>query len=152
MTLFYVHNAPMRFRPEFTTLRAYAVITEGDKILLCRLGKDSADPGLWTLPGGGGEFGETPEETCHRELMEETGLTAALQPFPFVNSRLFENVDSRVHSVRFFFRATITGGKLRNETNGSTDLAAWVPIAEASNLHRADIVSVTLTEILPNRP
>jgi len=152
MTLVYVHNAPMRFRPEFTTLRAYAVITQDDKILLCRLGTNSADPGLWTLPGGGGEFGETPEETCHRELMEETGLTAKLEPFPFVNSRLFENADSRVHSVRFFYRAQVTGGILRHEKDGSTDLAAWVPLAEAQTLRQADIVTVTLREILTSRP
>ena len=152
MPLFYVHNAPMRFRPEFTTLRSYAILTQDDKILLCRLGQNSADPGLWTLPGGGGEFGETPEETCHRELMEETGLTATLEPFPFVNSRLFENADSRVHSVRFFYRGAVTGGALRHEVDGSTDLAAWVPVIEAATLRQADIVSVTLQEILPNRP
>jgi ADP-ribose pyrophosphatase YjhB (NUDIX family) len=138
----------MHFRPQFTTLRAYAVIQQDDEVLLCRLGEQSPDPGLWTLPGGGGEFGESPEETCHRELMEETGLTAKLAPFPFVNSRLFENEDSRVQSVRFFYRATVTGGTLRNESDGSTDLAVWVKIAEISNLRRADIVNIAVNEIL----
>ena len=141
----------MRFRPEFTTLRSYAVITQDGKILLCRLGAKSADPGLWTLPGGGGEFGESPEETCHRELLEETGLTAELEPFPFVNSRLFENNDSRVHSVRFFYRARVTGGSLRHEIDGSTDYVAWVPLADATALRQADIVTVTLQQILPHR-
>jgi ADP-ribose pyrophosphatase YjhB (NUDIX family) len=138
----------MHFRPQFTTLRAYAVIVQGDEVLLCRLGNHSADSGLWTLPGGGGEFGESPEETCHRELMEETGLTAILEPFPFVHSRLFENDDSRVQSVRFFYRASVTGGTLRNESDGSTDLAAWVKIAEIPNLRRADIVNIAFKEIL----
>jgi ADP-ribose pyrophosphatase YjhB (NUDIX family) len=138
----------MHFRPQYTTLRAYAVIQQDDEVLLCRLGEQSADPGLWTLPGGGGEFGESPEETCHRELMEETGLTASLEPFPFVHSRLFENPDSRVQSVRFFYRARITGGTLRNESDGSTDLAAWVKIADIPSLRRADIVNIAFSEIL----
>jgi len=134
----------MDLRPEFTTLRAYGVIRQGDQVLLCRLGPDSDDPGLWTLPGGGGDYGESPEETCHREMMEETGLLVSLAPFPLVDSRLFENAKSRVQSVRFLYRASIVGGELRNETDGSTDLATWVPISEVATIRKADIVELAM--------
>ena len=36
-----------------------------------------SDQYSWELPEGGGPEGQTPEETAHRELAEETGLRAA---------------------------------------------------------------------------
>lgn len=60
---------------QFTRSGAYGVIVQDSKILLTR---HTAGPftGLWGLPGGGIEFGESPEEALRRELLEEVALTA----------------------------------------------------------------------------
>lgn len=56
---------------------ATAIVTYKGKILLL-LRDDNIgikDPGMWQLPGGGIEEGETPEEAVRRELKEEICVT-----------------------------------------------------------------------------
>ncbi|MEO1088763.1 MAG: NUDIX domain-containing protein, partial [Acidobacteriota bacterium] len=51
-----------------TRLAAYAVIVEDNRLLLCRISPQiPAHAGKWTLPGGGLDFGETPEAAVVRE-------------------------------------------------------------------------------------
>ena len=56
---------------------ACAAINKEGKILLT---KRNLEPGKnrWALPGGFVEWDETPEDTCLRELKEETGIDAEI--------------------------------------------------------------------------
>lgn len=56
-----------------------ALVRKTDLLLIQRARAPAA--GLWTLPGGRMEPGETPEECARREVKEELGLLAfALRP------------------------------------------------------------------------
>ena len=53
-----------------------AIVQKGDKYLLTKRA-EASDPkhlGKWQQPGGGLEFGETPEEALLREVREELGI------------------------------------------------------------------------------
>lgn len=59
---------------------AYGIVIQGSKILLTQK-KSGPYKGLWGLPGGAIEFGETPEETLKRELMEESSIEVSKLEF-----------------------------------------------------------------------
>jgi 8-oxo-dGTP diphosphatase len=57
-----------------------AVVLDEGRVLLIRR-KNEPFRDYWALPGGYMDFNETAQEAAHRELEEETGLTAAASIF-----------------------------------------------------------------------
>jgi ADP-ribose pyrophosphatase YjhB (NUDIX family) len=97
------------------------------RVLLTRNSGASEFPGLWGLPGGGVEQGEHPDDAVVRELREETGLhvrVAALREVTADVSRLPSTGDLE-HIDRIVYDVEPSGGGLRNETAGTTDLVGW---------------------------
>ncbi len=138
----------MEYTDYDTRLAAYGVVTEGDRVLLARLRIPEA--GTWTLPGGGVEFDETVEQAVVREVLEETGYEATCGPLLGIRHHIVPK-ERRMHdtgrpmkAVQVVFRVTVTGGELRNEADGSTDEAAWVPIAELPHRRHGLLVPIAL--------
>ena len=89
-----------------------------EKILLTK----RADNGLWCLPGGKMESGESVEECCLREVFEETGLHVNVKRLIGVYSNRDQLVvypdGNKVQIVVLSFEAEIVSGKpgLSDET------------------------------------
>lgn len=136
-------DAPRRV----TRVAAYALCTDGEAILLSRIapGATASSDGMWTLPGGGIDFGEDPRDAAVRELAEETGLAGQVEELAGVDSWAGHFVDPRdgvptdFHAVRILFRVRIVGGALRDEVGGSSDAAAWVTRDELDRLPLVDL-------------
>lgn len=119
----------MTERPKIIRPAAYTLITHGESLLMCRLCPPERWTGWWTLPGGGLDFGESPEAGAVRETYEETGLRIELGDLIEVQSELFEFPDKDMHALRFIYRVREWSGELRHEIDGSTDVCAFIPFS-----------------------
>ncbi|MDQ1045622.1 NUDIX hydrolase [Streptomyces sp. V4I2] len=128
---------------------AYALCVRDGQLLLSRSPAPDGGPPEWVLPGGGMEHGEDPHDTVLREVTEETGYRIEVTGLLGVHSsrrtlrrRFGRTVDH--HGVRLLYEARVTGGELRYEIGGSTDMAAWHDLDAVPELNRVGLVDIGL--------
>ncbi|HYX86518.1 MAG TPA: NUDIX domain-containing protein [Gaiellales bacterium] len=89
------------------SLRARAVIADGDgRVLLDRTHHQGKAPFYW-LPGGGVEPGETAAEALRRELVEEASVVIDVDRLLYVSENLFVESGEYRHEVILYFLARI---------------------------------------------
>jgi ADP-ribose pyrophosphatase YjhB (NUDIX family) len=104
----------------------------GLKVLLTR----RMDNGLWCLPGGHMEAGESVEECCAREVREETGLQVRVKRLTGVYSNphqlvVYSNGD-QVHFVVLNFEAEVVRGEL--SLSDETSAAGYFSLEEIESM------------------
>ncbi|MDH3498797.1 MAG: NUDIX domain-containing protein [Acidimicrobiia bacterium] len=127
---------------------AYAVAVWDERILLTQLSDIDPAAGRWTLPGGGLEFGEQPEDGLRREVYEETSLTGAITSFLGVDSRRFARrpMDARheLHAIALVYGMNLRGEPKVSEVDGSTSAVGWIPLEEVAALPTVELVEFGL--------
>ena len=71
--------------------------------------KNAHGEGTWSFPGGHLEFGETPEETAHRETDEEAGVSIRNVRFATVTNDVF--IAENKHYVTIYMLADYLSGE-----------------------------------------
>ena len=129
----------------------YGLAVDSGRVLLAQIAPEYSAPMAWTLPGGGMEYGEAPQQTLLREFHEETGLVAEVGDPAFVRSGVFPRVDAALHSLQVVFAVTASG-EPRPETGGSTVDARWVDIEEVEQLEVVPLVKAAMEYLTALRP
>jgi 8-oxo-dGTP diphosphatase len=106
-----------------------AVIWSDDHQLLLVQRGHEPDQGLWSLPGGRVEAGETDADALSRELREETGLL--IEPTGLLGSVELAAGDGRILLIRDY-TAVVTGGSLAAGDDAAD--VRWAGVAELASL------------------
>jgi len=127
-------DAEDREYPKHPLVGVGAIVVRGDAVLLVKRDKEPGK-GLWSIPGGLVEIGETVREALRREVLEECGLE--VEP-----KDLFDVVDAvsrddkgrvRFHYVIVDFQSEWRGG----EPVAGSDVAdaRWFSVRELEGLN-----------------
>lgn len=128
-------------------LAAYALVVDGaGRVLLARQVDGRPGLGRWSLPGGGVEHGEHPEQAVIREVLEETGLAVRVGMLRDVVSDV-ATVGRRhraLHTVRLIYRATVVPIELDSPGHRLSDDARWCTPPEWQTLPLAPFAARVL--------
>ena len=112
------------------------VVIQDGCILLVKERKD----GLWTLPGGWVDVGESPAESAVREVYEESGYrTRAVKLLALYDRNKHDHPPSLHHIYKLFFQCQLIGGSAADsvETEG------------ARFFHETEVPALSLPRITP---
>ena len=136
-----------RTYPQRPYLAVSAAIIRDGKVLVVRRARKPA-LGIYTLPGGVVEAGETLTRALTREVREETAL--AIQPVALAGHRevIVKDADGRIerHFVIMCFASRwVSGEPVLNE---ELDDARWIDPAELANLRTTEgIAEIVATAV-----
>jgi 8-oxo-dGTP diphosphatase len=105
------------------------VVDDANRVLLVRRGNPPFK-GRYAIPGGFVDVGETVEDACRRELLEETGVKVRRMAFVGVYSD--PKRDPRGHTVSIAFAARVKRAKAKAGDDAAA--AEWVRVTKSTRL------------------
>ena len=125
------------------------VLDKSDRVLMIR----RTDSGLYAIPGGAQEIGETISQTVVREVKEETGID--VEPTDLIGiytdpEHVIAFTDGEVRQeFSICFRARPTGGELRTSNESSEVL--WIDRDQLANLDMHPSIRLRIEHGYANR-
>jgi uncharacterized protein len=115
-------------RGKVQELNVYAVLRDSrGRILVMK----RREPKVWEFPGGGVEWGESPEKAVRREVLEETGLKIKKIRLLCTSSKVYKKGKITKHSVYIVFEGR-GDGKVKFGVEHS--IAMWADLKKIKRL------------------
>lgn len=125
-----------------------AIIKEGNKFLLTKRkefqGRDKKYHGLWQFPGGGINFGETPEQALNREMMEELGIEIKLLN---ESPKVMCEVRDYWQGIFLIYLARLKNKNCKIKLNKEASEYGWFSLEEIKKLKRLPLTYEACKEI-----
>jgi ADP-ribose pyrophosphatase YjhB (NUDIX family) len=102
-----------------------AIAIDNGKLLLIKRGHEPS-LGLWSIPGGRVEPGESDADAVRREVAEETGLDVEVGPL--AGEVVRPGVGEVVYRIRDYVVTVVGGAGGDPRAGDDADDVAWVPI------------------------
>ena len=131
---------------KFTVAIAYIIERDGLVLMLRRSPQKDHAPGEWETGSGRVETGETPEDTVHREVHEETGLKVEIVG-PVDTFHFYRGL-SREETIGITFWCRYLSGKL--VMCEEHDRAEWLGFDKAIGLLGANGAAAAVARIAAN--
>jgi len=131
--------------PDCPRVGVGAIVVKDGRVLLVKRATEPSK-GLWAIPGGSLELGETLREGAEREIREETGIEVDVK-CPVYTFDFFEkdkNGKIRFHFVIVDMLADYIGGELRAADDALE--ARWLSPSDLKNME----LSVSTVKVLKN--
>lgn len=118
-----------RLYPKLPIPGVAALVFNGGTILLTQRGK-APSKGMWGLPGGVVELGETVEEAVVREVLEETGIIVKPVELIAVFDSIHKDEEERYlyHYILFEYICKYVSGEVSPSSDAPD--ARWVSIKD----------------------
>lgn len=123
-------------------IASYLILKKDNKILLSRRFNTNWADGMYSLPAGHIDEGETPLETIIREAKEEVDVL--ISP---LNTRIVHIHFQRDVYVDFYFETTEWTGKIKINEPFKCDKIIWVKVDNIENYQIAEKVKKVLLSI-----
>jgi 8-oxo-dGTP pyrophosphatase MutT (NUDIX family) len=130
---------------------AVTAVVENDSNELLMV--ERSDNGLWALPGGAQDLGESVIDAVKREVKEETGIDIEVEELSGIYSdpgHVIAYDDGEVRQeFSLCFRGRPTGGSLR--TSSETRRVSWVPVDKIDGMEIHPSMRLRITHALERR-
>ncbi|MGQ9720824.1 MAG: NUDIX hydrolase [Candidatus Jordarchaeum sp.] len=132
--------------PDRPLLGVGSVIVSDGKVVLIRRGSDP-DYGLWSIPGGLVEEGESLREAVARETLEETGIVVEVkEPLEILDRIVYdEGGQVKYHFVIIDYRADPIEGVLKESSDAIE--ARYVKLEDLKNYEITETVKNLLRSV-----
>jgi 8-oxo-dGTP diphosphatase len=123
-----------RFYPNRPWLGVGGIVFQEDRVLLIKRGQEPG-LGIWSIPGGAVDVGETVERAVQREIKEETGLEVEVRDLVAVFERIQPDPEGKIfyHYVVLDYLCLVQGGCLKADSDAAE--AGFFPLNQMNSLN-----------------